>query len=115
MSVIKSIEGKQLKKKIPEFSSGDTLRVHVKIKEGDKERVQIFQGTVIARNGGGIAESFTVRKVSAGIAVERVFPLHSPNVSKIEMVKRGQVRRAKLYYLRELKGKKARISEKKET
>lgn len=115
MSVIRSIEGKQLKKSIPEFGSGDTLRVHVKIREGDKERVQIFQGTVIARNGGGITESFTVRKVSAGIAVERVFPLHSPNISKIEMVKRGQVRRSKLYYLRDLKGKKARITEKKET
>jgi large subunit ribosomal protein L19 len=115
MSVIKSVGGKQLKKNIPEFGSGDTLRVHVKIKEGDKERVQIFQGTVIARNGGGITESFTVRKVSAGIAVERVFPLHSPNISKIEMIKRGQVRRSKLYYLRELKGKKARITEKKET
>lgn len=115
MSVIKSVEGKYLKQDVPEFSPGDTLRVHVKIKEGDKERVQVFQGTVIARNGGGLMESFTVRKVSSGIGVERVFPIHSPNVAKIEMIKQGKVRRSKLYYLRGLRGKKAKISEKKES
>jgi len=114
MSVIKSLEGKQLKQDLPDFATGDTIRVHVKIKEGDKERVQIFQGAVIARRGGGIGESFTVRKVSAGVGVERVFPLHSPNVAKIEMIKRGKVRRSKLYYLRDLKGKRTRIEEKKE-
>ena len=114
MSVIKSLEGKQLKKDVLVFNVGDTLKVHVKIKEGDKERVQIFQGTVIARNGGGINETFTVRKVSAGVGVERVFPLHSPNLSKMEMIRKGKVRRSKLYYLRDLKGKKARISEKKD-
>jgi len=114
MSVIKSLEAKQLKQDVPEFTPGDTLKVHVKIKEGDKERVQVFQGTVIARNGGGIDESFTVRKVTAGVGIERVFPLHSPNVAKIELIKQGSVRRSKLYYLRGLKGKKARIAEKKD-
>lgn len=114
MSVIKSLEGKQLKQDLPEFNIGDTLKIHVRIKEGDKVRVQLFQGTVIARNGGGIAESFTVRKVSAGIGVERVFPLHSPNVAKIEIIRKGKVRRSKLYYLRDLTGKKARIAEKKD-
>ena len=114
MSVIKSLEGKQLKQDVPEFHIGDTLKVHVKIKEGDKERIQLFQGTVIARNGGGLAESFTVRKISAGIGVERVFPIHSPNVAQIEVIRKGKVRRSKLYYLRDLKGKKARIAEKKD-
>ena len=114
MSLLKSLEAKYLKTDIPEFTPGDTLRVHVKIKEGDKERVQVFQGTVIARTGGGISESFTVRKVSAGIGVERVFPLHSPNIAKIQITKQGKVRRSKLYYLRGLTGKKARIDEKKE-
>lgn len=115
MSVLKSLEGKHLKKNIPDFNTGDTLRVHVKIVEGDKERIQIFQGTVISRRGGGVSESFTVRKVTAGIGVERVFPLHSPNLSKIQVMKRGKVRRSKLYYLRGLRGKKARIAEKKES
>ncbi len=96
---------------VPPFSSGDTLRVHVKIKEGDKERIQVFQGTVIGRRGSGTGETFTVRKISSGIGVERVFPLHSPNVAKIEKVRSGKVRRAKLYYLRELTGKSARIKE----
>ena len=114
MSVIKSLEGKYLKQDIPEFGPGDTLKVHVKIKEGDKERIQVFQGTVIARKGGGVGESFTVRKVSAGIEVERVFPLHSPNIDKIQMVRKGKVRRSKLYYLRGVVGKKARIAEKKD-
>ncbi len=115
MSVLKSLEGKHLKENIPDFNTGDTLRVHVKIVEGDKERIQVFQGTVISRRGGGVSESFTVRKVTAGIGVERVFPLHSPNISKIQVMKRGRVRRSKLYYLRGLRGKKARIAEKKES
>jgi large subunit ribosomal protein L19 len=114
MSILKSLETKYRKTDLPAFSPGDTLKVHVKIKEGDKERIQVFQGTVIARTGGGISESFTIRKVSAGIGVERVFPLHSPNLAKIELIKQGRVRRSKLYYLRDLKGKKARIGEKKE-
>jgi large subunit ribosomal protein L19 len=114
MSLLKALETKYRKSDIPEFSPGDTIRVHVKIKEGDKERIQIFQGTVIARGGSGISQAFTVRKVSAGVGVERVFPLHSPNVAKIELIKQGRVKRAKLYYLRDLKGKKARIDEKRE-
>jgi large subunit ribosomal protein L19 len=114
MSLLKSLETKYRKTDVPDFAPGDTLKVHVRIKEGDKERIQMFQGTVIARTGGGISESFTVRKLSAGVGVERVFPLHSPNVSKIELIKQGRVRRSKLYYLRGLKGKKARIGEKKE-
>jgi large subunit ribosomal protein L19 len=114
MSLLKSLETKYSKTDLPKFSPGDTLRVHVRIKEGDKERIQVFQGTVISKTGGGLAESFTVRKISAGVGVERVFPLHSPNVSKIELIKQGKVRRSKLYYLRELKGKKARIGEKRE-
>ncbi len=113
MSVLKSLEAKYLKENIPDFNTGDTLRVHVKIVEGDKERIQVFQGIVISRSGGGVSESFTVRKVTAGIGVERVFPLHSPNLTKIQVMKRGKVRRSKLYYLRGLKGKKARIAEKK--
>ncbi|MEE8418470.1 MAG: 50S ribosomal protein L19 [candidate division Zixibacteria bacterium] len=113
MSVLKSLEAKYLKENIPDFNTGDTLRVHVRIVEGDKERVQVFQGIVISRSGGGVSESFTVRKVTAGIGVERVFPLHSPNLTKIQVMKRGKVRRSKLYYLRGLKGKKARIAEKK--
>lgn len=95
----------------PNFKSGDTLKVHVKIKEGDKERIQIFQGTVIGRRGGGTGATFTVRKISSGIGVERVFPLHSPNLAKIELIRSGQVRRSKLYYLRKLTGKSARIKE----
>ncbi len=113
MSELKSIEGKYLKQDIPDFGPGDTLKIHVKIKEGDKERIQVFQGTVISRKGGGISESFTVRKVSAGIEVERVFPLHSPNLDKIQVIRKGRVRRSKLYYLRGVIGKKARIAEKK--
>jgi large subunit ribosomal protein L19 len=115
MSVMKSLEGKQLKENLVDFNSGDTVRVHVKIVEGDKERIQIFQGTVISRRGGGVSETFTVRKVSAGIGIERVFPLHSPNISKIQVLKKGRVRRSKLYYLRGLRGKKARITEKKQS
>lgn len=95
----------------PSFRSGDTLRVHVRIKEGDKERIQVFQGTVISRRGSGTGATFTVRKVSSGIGVERVFPLASPNIAKIEKIRAGVVRRKKLYYLRELTGKSARIRE----
>jgi large subunit ribosomal protein L19 len=114
MTLLKSLEAKYRKSDIPAFDPGDTLRVHVKIKEGDKERVQVFQGTVVARTGNGISEAFTVRKISSGVGVERVFPLHSPNIAKIEIIRKGKVRRSKLYYLRGLKGKKARIGEKKE-
>jgi large subunit ribosomal protein L19 len=98
-------------KTIPSFSAGDTLRVNVKIKEGERERVQAYEGVCIARNGGGLNESFTVRKISFGEGVERVFPLHSPNLDSIEVVRKGRVRRAKLYYLRERRGKSARIAE----
>lgn len=111
MKRITHIEKSYMKETIPPFSSGDTLRVHVKIKEGDKERIQVFQGTVISRRGGGTGETFTVRKISSGVGVERVFPLHSPNVAKIEKVRAGAVRRSKLYYLRNLTGKSARIKE----
>jgi len=111
MKRIAQIEKSFMREAVPPFGSGDTLRVHVKIKEGDKERIQVFQGTVIGRRGSGTGETFTVRKISGGIGVERVFPLHSPNVAKIEKVRSGRVRRAKLYYLRELTGKSARIKE----
>ena len=111
MKRVQQIEKSYLNQNLPEFSSGDTLRVHVKIKEGDKERIQVFQGIVIGRRGSGTGATFTVRKMSAGIGVERIFPLHSPNIDKIERIKIGSVRRAKLNYLRELTGKSARIKE----
>ncbi|BDX01063.1 50S ribosomal protein L19 [Maricaulis maris] len=98
-------------KEIPDFSAGDTLRVHVRIKEGERERIQVFEGVCIARNGGGLNESYTVRKISFGEGVERVFPLYSPNVEQIEIKRKGKVRRAKLYYLRDRRGKSARIAE----
>lgn len=109
MDAIIGIESAQLKENMPLFSVGDTVNVHVKVKEGNRERIQIFTGIVIKRKGGGIRETFTVRKISNGIGVERIFPLHSPKISKIEVAKRGQVRRAKLYYLRERSGKAARV------
>lgn len=111
MRQIAQIDKAYMRKDHPVFTPGDTVKVHVKIKEGDKERVQVFQGTVIGRRGSGSGETFTVRKISAGIGVERIFPLHSPNVAKIETIRSGQVRRAKLYYLRNLTGKSARIRE----
>jgi len=113
MNKIDAIEMEQMKKNIPQFKAGDTVRVQVKIVEGDKSRIQAFQGVVIGRQNGGIRETFTVRKISNGIGVERCFPLHSPIVDAIEVITRGHVRRAKLYYLRKLRGKAARIREKK--
>lgn len=114
MNKLEQVEQEYLRQDIPEFRPGDTLKVHVRVSEGDKERVQVFQGVVIARRGGGTGESFTVRKISGGIGVERVFPLHSPVLDSIEVVRRGKVRRAKLYYLRRLRGKAARIDERRE-
>ena len=107
--VVQSIEKKQLRNDLPNFKPGDTIRVHVRITEGDKERIQVFEGVVIARKHSGVRESITVRKTSFGVGVERIFPLHATVVDKIEVVRRGRVRRAKLYYLRNLRGKAARI------
>ncbi len=111
MNILDSIEKEQMKS-IPEFAIGDTLKVSLKVKEGDKERIQVFEGVCIARNGGGIRETFTVRKVSYGEGVERIIPLHSPLIAEIKVAKRGKVARAKLFYLRELSGKATRIKEK---
>jgi len=111
--ILRELEKSSLRTHKVQFAPGDTLRVHVRIKEGEKERVQVFQGTVIGRRGSGVGATFTVRKVTGGVGVERIFPLHSPNISKIERLKQGDVRRAKLYYLRGLSGKSARITEKK--
>jgi len=105
------VEKPALRTDLPAFAPGDSVRVHVKVREGEKERIQVFAGVVIARRGGGLRETFAVRKISSGIGVERVFPLHSPMIDSIKLVRRGKVRRAKLYYLRGLRGKKARISE----
>ena len=107
--MLKMIEQERLKPDIPDFRPGDNIKVYVKIKEGDKERIQIFQGDVVALKGKGINGTFTVRKLSSGIGVERIFPLHSPNITKIQKVKDGKVRRSKLYYLRQRQGKQARI------
>ena len=106
------IDRDSLRDDIPDFRPGDTVKVHVRVVEGTRERVQIFQGAVLRRQGSGVRETFTVRKVSFGVGVERTFPVHSPNIDHIEVVTRGDVRRAKLYYLRELRGKKAKIKEK---
>jgi len=111
MNKIALIEGLELRSDMPDFKAGDTLKVHVKIREGEKERVQVFEGLCIARHNDGVRSSFTVRKVSYGVGAERIFPLHSPRLEKIEVVARGVVRRAKLYYLRERTGKAARIRE----
>ena len=112
MDIIKVLEQEQLRSDIPKFRPGDTVRVQVKVVEGSRERLQAFEGLVIARSGGSIRETFTVRRISYGVGVERTFPVHSPRVEKIEVVRRGSVRRAKLYYLRKLTGKAARIKEK---
>ena len=109
--IIKEIEAAELKAEVPEFNVGDTIKVHNKIKEGNKERIQIFEGTVIKRQGGSNRETFTVRKISNGVGVEKTWPLHSPNVEKIEVVRRGKIRRAKLFYLRERSGKSAKVKE----
>lgn len=113
MNTIDMIEMEQMKKNVVPFKAGDTVKVHVKIVEGDKSRIQAFQGVVIGRQNGGVRESFTVRKISNGVGVERVFPVHSPSIETIDVVIRGHVRRAKLYYLRKLRGKAARIRERK--
>ncbi|WP_027358207.1 50S ribosomal protein L19 [Desulforegula conservatrix] len=112
MNIIESIEREQMRLDMPDFAPGDTIKVHVKIKEGDKQRIQVYEGVVIARRNNGIGSSFTVRKISDGIGVERVFQLHSPIIEKVDVVTRGRVRRAKIYYLRNLRGKAARIREK---
>lgn len=110
--IIRSIESEQLRSDIPSFNVGDTVRVLVKVVEGSRERLQAFEGVVIARRNGSVRETFTVRRVSYGVGVERTFPLHSPRVDSVEIIRRGKVRRAKLYYLRELSGKAAKIKEK---
>src|SRR3990167_3248302 len=114
MDQMTQIESAFLRGDAPEFRPGDTVRVQVRVVEGDKERLQAFQGIVISRKGGGTREMFTVRKISGGVGVERIFPLHSPVIDRIEVVRRGRVRRAKLYYLRQLRGKAARIQERRE-
>ena len=111
MDFVKEISAGMLKAEVPEIKIGSTVRVHVRITEGDKSRIQIFDGTVIAKNNSGIAETFTVRRVSYGVGVERVFPVHSPNVAKVETIRNGKVRRAKLYYLRDRVGKAAKVKE----
>ena len=112
MTVIENIERKQLRDDIPQFKAGDTVKVHFKVIEGNRQRTQVYQGTVIKRQGSGVRETFTVRKQSFGVGVERTFPLHSPKIEKIELVMVGDVRRAKLYYLRKKVGKQARVREK---
>ncbi len=109
--IIRSIEAGQMKETVPEFRVGDTVRVHNRIKEGNRERIQIFEGTVIKRQNGGVRETFTVRKTSGGIGVEKTWPLHSPSVANVEVVRRGKVRRAKLFYLRKRVGKAAKVKE----
>jgi large subunit ribosomal protein L19 len=115
MNTLDELDATSLRSDIPSFRPGDTLKVHVRVIEGSRSRVQIFQGVVIRRQGAGLRETFTVRKVSFGVGVERTFPVHSPNIAEIEVAIRGDVRRAKLYYLRELRGKAAKIKEKRDT
>jgi large subunit ribosomal protein L19 len=115
MDIVEKVTREQMKQDVPDFTPGDTLRVNVRVREGDKERIQAFEGVCIARKGGGVSETFTVRKVSSGIGVERIFPVHSPSIESITVVRRGHVRRAKLYYLRALRGKASRIRQKKES
>jgi len=114
MNILDSVDAASLRDDVPDFRPGDTVKVNVKVVEGNRSRIQAFQGVVIARSGGGVRETFTVRKISFGVGVERTFPLHSPSLDAIEVVTRGDVRRAKLYYLRSLRGKKAKIREKRE-
>jgi large subunit ribosomal protein L19 len=114
MNKIDLVESSRLRDDVPEFRPGDTVKVHVRVVEGNRERIQMFQGVVIRRQGGGLRETFTVRKMSFGVGVERTFPVHSPTIGKIEVVTKGRVRRAKLYYLRERRGKRARIRERRE-
>lgn len=114
MNKVDAVEKPRLREDLPEFRPGDTVRVHVRVAEAGRERIQVFQGVVIRRQGGGLRETFTVRKVSFGVGVERTFPVHSPTIAKIEVVTQGRVRRAKLYYLRERRGKRARIRERRE-
>lgn len=115
MNTLDSVDAASLRTDLPEFRAGDTVKVHVKVIEGNRSRIQVFQGAVIARNGGGIRETIKVRKISFGVGVERTFPLHSPTIDKIEVAARGDVRRAKLYYLRERQGKAARIRERRDS
>ena len=115
MQTLDSLDAASLRSDIPVFRPGDTLKVHVKVVEGTRSRVQVFQGVVLRRQGGGVRETFTVRKVSFGVGVERTFPLHTPIIDRLEVVTRGDVRRAKLYYLRELRGKAAKIKERRDT
>ena len=114
MNTIDLVENPRLRDDLPEFRPGDTVKVHVRVVEGNRERIQVFQGVVIRRQGGGLRETFTVRKISFGVGVERTFPVHSLSIGKLEVVQKGKVRRAKLYYLRELRGKRARIRERRE-
>ena len=114
MDTLHTLDAESLRSDVPDFRPGDTLKVHVRVIEGTRSRVQVFQGVVIRRQGGGVRETFTVRKVSFGVGVERTFPVHTPVIDKIEVVTRGDVRRAKLYYLRDLRGKKAKIKEKRD-
>ena len=111
MDLIKALTNEQLKENVPVINVGDTVKIYNKIKEGTRERIQLFEGTVIAKNGGGISETFTVRRISYGIGVEKTFPVHSPNVEKVEIVRSGKVRRAKLYYLRDKVGKDTKVKE----
>ena len=112
MDLLKAMTNEQLKSEVPQFNVGDTVKVHNLVKEGAKERIQIFEGTVIAKHGGGISETFTVRRVTYGCGVEKTFPLHSPHVAKVDVVREGKVRRAKLYYLRDRVGKASKVKEK---
>ena len=115
MNVLDAVDAASIRKDIPNFRSGDEVKVHVRVVEGNKSRIQVFQGIVIARQGSGVRETFTVRKLSYGVGVERIFPIHAPVIEKIELVRKGEVRRAKLYYLRDLRGKAAKIRERRST
>ena len=112
MDMIKAFTNEQLKETVPVINIGDTVRIHNRINEGSRERIQLFEGTVIAKHGGGISETFTVRRISYGVGVEKIFPIHSPNVEKVEIIRSGKVRRAKLYYLRDRVGKASKVKEK---